>query len=413
MHVADRTAEPRGSSVPDTRAQPAEPTTRASERGGQAAEDGASSSMRHTHQAVTDIQQRAMTAGQAERTGGGARRADGKDEEVTRRPSEPMSCAASTTEGMGRQQGRDSSMAATATGMDDKRCSEVRTADGARGGAQSERRRRESGENSGAGSSSTGADSSSNCSSTNVHGTHTERSETADRTVWRQRRTADEAEHGARTVPRREAEGSSSTAAAQAAGESSTATTGKPVDGSVNNGTIETEHIREQRRLLIRSDVQRDVDKKEARRAQYGVLPPVTRGWLEAQQVPGGLRWPHAWKRRPAVATARSAPNAGRSEVRDALRRASARSGAHNYEERERKTRRADAAGERGRRTASTERRRDAVPTRPAEDASEERSWYRRVQHVPDGARAEGGAACILGSAEGMRATAGRGVTRD
>ena len=57
------------------------------------------------------------------------------------------------------------------------------------------------------------------------------------------------------------------------------------------------------------------------------------------------------------MATARRAANAGRSEVRDALRRASAQSGAHNYEERERKTRRADAAGERGRRTASTERR--------------------------------------------------------
>ena len=50
----------------------------------------------------------------------------------------------------------------------------------------------------------------------------------------------------------------------------------------------------------------------------------------------------------------------------DALRRASAQSGAHNYEERERKTRRADAAGERGRRTASTERRRHARAEPPS-----------------------------------------------
>ena len=54
---------------------------------------------------------------------------------------------------------------------------------------------------------------------------------------------------------------------------------------------------------------------------------------------------------------ARRAPNAGRSEARDALRRASAQSGAYNYEERTRPQRSADAAGERGRRTASTERR--------------------------------------------------------
>ena len=46
--AADRTAEPRAGGAPDTRTQPAEPTARA-ERGGQAAEDGASSSMRHTH----------------------------------------------------------------------------------------------------------------------------------------------------------------------------------------------------------------------------------------------------------------------------------------------------------------------------------------------------------------------------
>ena len=122
----------------------------------------------------------------------GTRRAAGKDKEVPRRPSEPMSCAASTTEGMGRQQSRDSSMAATATGMEDRRCSEARKADGTRDGAPNERRRRESVENSGEGSSSSsGADPSSNCSSTNVHGTHTERGEIADRTAWRQRRQAD------------------------------------------------------------------------------------------------------------------------------------------------------------------------------------------------------------------------------
>ena len=122
----------------------------------------------------------------------------------------------------------------------------------------------------------------------------------------------------------------------------------------MNTGNTKEGLIREQRRLLLRQNVQRDAGKKGARRARYG-----KRAWLEAQQVPGRLRWPHAWKRRLEAATARRAPNAGRSEVRDALiRRARAQSGAYNYEERTRAKRSEDAASDRGRRTASTEWRR-------------------------------------------------------
>ena len=57
------------------------------------------------------------------------------------------------------------------------------------------------------------------------------------------------------------------------------------------------------------------------------------------------LRWPHAWKRRQWLegAETRGAPNAGRSGAREALRRASARSGEYNYEERTRPKRSAEA----------------------------------------------------------------------
>jgi hypothetical protein len=179
----------------------------------------------------------------------------------------------------------------------------------------------------------------------------------AGREGWQQGRQANAAEQWARTRPRGGDESGSGAAAARTAGEHSAATKEKPVDGSVNTGNTETECIREQRRITLRQDIRRDASKKGARRARYGALPPVTREWLAAQRGPDGLRWPHAWKRRPTAAATRRTPNAGRSEARDALRRARALSGAHNYEERERKARRAEAAGERERRTASTERR--------------------------------------------------------
>ena len=299
-----------------------------------------------------------MAASHTRRTGDDARRDEDGAATAPQQSTEPASCATSTQAGMGRQQGRGSSMAAKAAEVAEGRHGAASDAQGARGGALSTARRHVHEERDAVDTSSS-AEDSSNCSSTSVHGSSTVRGEMAGQAKRRQGRRVSEGESGARTEPRREIAGSSSAAAALNAGESSAATKEKTVGGSVNTGNTETELIREQRRMLLRHDIRRDAGKKGARRARYGTIPPVTRGWLEARRVTGGLRWPYTWKRRAAVGAeaARRAPNAGRSEARDALRRASAQSGAYNYEERTRPQRSADAAGERGRRTASTERR--------------------------------------------------------
>ena len=316
--------------------------------------------MRHTHRAANTEERRATTERRERHTGDGAQRPEEVTEDARHRPLELASCAASTCARWDRQQHRDSNMAAKAAEADHRRQREASGGSGQRDDVQRAPRAhvQEEREKGGSSSSSMGS-SSTSCNNTRVHGAHKEGGETAGRERRQQGRQANAAEQWARTRPRGGDEGGSGAAAARTAGESRAATKEKPVGGSVNTGNTETELIREQRRIILRHDIRRDAGKKGARRARYGTIPPVTRGWLEARRVTGGLRWPYTWKRRAAVGAeaARRAPNAGRSEARDALRRASAQSGAYNYEERTRPQRSADAAGERGRRTASTERR--------------------------------------------------------